>query len=235
MDPVHRAPLAREAEDDLFLTLGSLTLVPRFFVLSLVALILACGGSSSAPSGPTAASVAVQSSDVPKGMVRCDVSGDIQRFIRNEQSPDPSTSKSVAGEWSDAQKSGATAAYATVYTDSKSHCSDFASARTDPGVVPYRLVINFTIQFKDSKSAASTYTSGSVFGVSAASLSAGKQGVEGTKTGLSPNSIVVDFDANPRIFIALWQNKSFAVLLATLNLDSATGNKIATSENSRIK
>jgi hypothetical protein len=207
----------------------------RVLVLSLIALIAACGGSSSGPSGPTAAGVAVQSSDVPKGMVRCDVSGDIQRFIHNEQSPDPSTSKSVAGEWSDAQKSGATAAFATIYTDSKSHCSDFVSARTDPGVVPYRLVINFTIQFKDTKSAASTYTSGSVFGVSVASLSAGKQAVEGTKTGLGPNSVVVDFDANPTIFIALWQDRSFAVLLIALNLDSATGKKIAISEDSRIK
>src|SRR5579864_5226000 len=143
---------------------ASLTPMPRFIPIFLVALVAACGGASKAPSGPTASTVAVQQADVPTDMVRCDLSGDIQSFIQKEQVPDPSTSKSAANEWSQAQTNGATAAYAAIYTDSKSHCTDFANGRSDPAAVPYRLVIAFVLQFKDTKSAANTYSNDSIFG-----------------------------------------------------------------------
>lgn len=212
--------------------------MPRFLLAALVLLIAACGAApTSVPSGPSASSVSVQSTDVPKGMVRCDISGDIASFIQKEQSPDPSTSKSAADEWTRAQKNGATAAYATVYTDSASHCSEFANARTDPAAVPYKLVVNFVIQFKDSKSAASTYQNDSVFGVSASSLrSSGTQSIEGSKTELGANSVVVSQSiSNQTFYIALWQNKAFDVFLAVLNVDPASSKKISSSENSRIK
>ena len=202
----------------------------------LVALVAACGGGSNASTGPTASTVAVQSSDVPKGMVRCDLSGDIQSFITKEQGPDPSTSKSAANEWSQAQKDGATAAHVAIYADTSSHCTDFASGRNDPAAVPYRLVIDFVLQFKDTKSAAGTYTNGSIFGVTASSLSAsGSSSIQGTKTGLTENSVVVSQSlSNQTFYIAVWQNKTFDVFLAVLNLDPTAAQKIATSENGRI-
>ena len=211
--------------------------MPRLVLVFLVALVAACGGSSPAPSGPTASSIAVQSADVPKGMVRCSISGDIQTFIGREQSPDPSTAKSAQDEWTRAQKNGATGAYATIYTDSSSHCSDFANARTDPAAVPYKLVVNFVLQFKDSKSAANTYQNDSIFGVSASSLrSSGTQSIEGNKTGLGANSVVVSQSiSNQTFYIALWQNKTFDVFLAVLNVDPAGSARIATSENGRIR
>jgi hypothetical protein len=216
---------------------GSLTRMRRFIPILAVAVVAACGGTSNAPTGPTAATVAVQQSFVPKGMVKCDISGAIQNFIQKEQGPDPSTSKSAANEWSQAQKNGATAAYAAIYTDSKSHCNDFASGRSDPAAVPYPLVINFVLQFKDGKSAANTYTNDSIFGVTASSLSAsGSSSIQGTKTGLTANSVVVSQTlSNQTFYIALWQNKNFDVFLAVLNLDPATAKKIAGSENSQIK
>ena len=216
---------------------GSLTWMRRFIPILALALAAACGGASNGPSGPTASTVAVQPSDVPKDMVRCDLSGDIQNFIQKEQVPDPSTSKSAANEWSHAQKSGATAAYAAIYTDSKSHCTDFASGRNDPAAVPYRLVIDFVLQFKDVKSAANTYTNDSIFGVTASSLSAsGSSSIQGTRTGLAANSVVVSQSlSNQTFYIALWQNQTFDVFLAVLNFDPTAAKKIATSENSRIK
>jgi hypothetical protein len=33
----------------------------------------------------------------------------------------------------------------------------------------------------------------------------------------------------------VWQNKTFMVILAVLNLDGAAAKKVSTSENSRIK
>jgi hypothetical protein len=217
---------------------GSLTRMRRFIPILVVVVATACGGTSNAPSGPTAATVAVQQSDVPKGMVRCDLSGDIQSFITKEQGPDPSTSKSAANQWSQAQKNGATAAYAAIYTDSKTHCTDFGSGRSDPAAVPYKLVIDFVLQFKDEKSAANTYTNDSIFGVTASSLSASgpSSTLQGAKTDLSANSVVVSQSlSNQTFYIALWQNKTFDVFLAVLNLDPTTSKKIATSENSRIK
>jgi len=216
---------------------GSLTRMRRFIPILVLAGVVACGGSANAPAGPTAATVAVQPSDVPKAMVRCDLSGDIEHFIEREQAPDPSTSKSAANQWSQAQKNGATAAYAAIYTDSKSHCTDFASGRNDPAAVPYRLVIDFVLQFKDAKSAANTYANDSIFGVTASSLSAsGSSSIQGTKSGLTANSVVVSQSlSNQTFYIALWQNKTFDVFLAVLNFDAAAAKKIAQSENGRIK
>jgi hypothetical protein len=214
---------------------GSLTRLRRFIPILVVALINACGGTSNLPTGPTAATVAVQPSDIPKDMVRCDISGDIQSFIQKEQAPAPSTSKSAANEWSRAQKNGAIAAYAAVYTDSKSHCTDFAGGRNDPAAAPYRLVVDFVLQFKDARSAANTYTNDSIFGVTASSLS-GPSSIQGAKTGLTGNSVVVSQSlSNQTFYIALWQNMTFDVFLAVLNLDPTAAKKISTSENSRIK
>lgn len=207
----------------------------RFILIFVLALISACGGTSNPPTGPTAATVAVQPSDIPKDMVRCDLSGDIQSFIQKEQGPDPSTSKSAANQWSHAQKNGATAAYAAIYTDTKSHCTDFASGRNDPAAVPYRLVIDFVLQFRDAKSAANTYTNDSIFGVTASSLS-GPSSIQGAKTGLTANAVVVNQSlSNQTFYIALWQNKTFDVFLAVVNLDPTAAKKISMSENSRIK
>ena len=59
--------------------------------------------------------------------------------------------------------------------------------------------------------------------------------VEGTKTGLGPNSIVLSLPiANQSFYIAVWQNKAFMVILGIINLDPATGQKVADSANKRI-
>jgi hypothetical protein len=170
-------------------------------------------------------------------MVKCDLTGDIAGFIQKEQGPDPATAKSASDEWAQAQKNGATAAYAAVYTDSAAHCAAIKSSTSDIAAANYKLVVNFVIQFKTEKDAANAYTNGSIFGASASNLrSGGTQAIEGTKTGLTANSIVVSESiANQTFYIALWQNKTFDVFLAALNLDPNASKKIATSQNSRIK
>jgi hypothetical protein len=199
--------------------------------------IAACGGSSSGPQGPTVSGVSVQSRDVPPGMVRCDLTGDINNFISKEQSPDPQTAKSMGSYWAEAKKAGATAAYAAVYTDSDAHCTSIKSSTSDPAAASYKVVINFVTQFKDEKSAASAYTNESLFGFSSSSLRAGGgQPIEGTKTGLTANSLqLTQTVSNQSFYIALWQSKTFVVILVVLNVDATASKKIATSENGRIK
>src|SRR2546427_5102811 len=164
----------------------------RAFIVVLIAslAIASCGGSSSVSQGPTPSSVAVQKGDLPAGMVKCDLTGDIDSFLSLEKTADPSTYQSTKTEWDDAKSKGASAAYTAFYTDSADHCAAIKTKGADIGSATYRLVVNFVIQFKDDSSAAKGYTSGKLFNVSAAELrSSGQAAVEGTQAGPSTNSI----------------------------------------------
>jgi len=197
--------------------------------------VVACAGPSNAGQGTTVSFVAVQPTDLPGGMVRCNLSGNIEDFIKAEQSPDPNTSKSVAGYWQDAQTSGAKAAYTAIYSDSQTRCAAIKDPSTDVGTATYKLVVNFVVQFKDEKTAADAYTNKSIFGFSPAQLRSAPT-IEGSKTGLTANSIVLNQSiASQSFYIAEWQNKAFMVILAVLNIDPEASKKVSTAENSRIK
>lgn len=174
--------------------------------------------------------------DVPSGMVRCDLSGDIDSFLNKEKTADPSTYQSTKSEWDHAKSKGATSAYATFYTDSTAHCASMTTTGSDLGAATYKLVVNFVVEFKDEATAAKGYTSEGVFNFSAADLKAsGQPVVEGDKTGLASNSITLtQAIGNQSFYIAVWQKKAFMVILAVLNVDGGASKKIATSENGRI-
>lgn len=201
--------------------------------------LLACGGgSASQPQGPTASSVSAQPSDVPGGLMRCDLSGDVNNFIAREASPDPSTSQSTKSSWDDARKNGATDAYVALYADSNAHCADLKSSQTTVGSATYKLIVNFVVQYKDEKSASDAFTGNQkLFDFSPSGLrGSGMATAEGTKTGLTANSIVLDQAlATQHFYIAVWQNKAFLVILAILNVDSTASQKVALAENGRIK
>jgi hypothetical protein len=193
------------------------------------------GGNSNAQSGPTVATVSVQNSDLPSGMVKCAISGAIEDFIKAEQSPDPNTSKSIESYWTDAKSNGAKAAYAAIFTDSEDRCAAIKNPSTDVGTATYKLVVNFVVQFKDEKTATDAYNNKSVFGFSRSQLRSAPT-IEGTKTGLTANSIVLSQSiANQSFYIAEWQNKAFMVILAVLNIDPESSKKVSTAENGRIK
>jgi len=182
--------------------------------------------------------VAVQKGDLPAGMVKCDLTGDIANFIKSEQTPDPNTAQSMTKEWDAAKSKGAKGGYAAIYTDSAAHCAAIKSNSADIGAATYKLVVNFVIQFRDEKSAAAGYNNESILGFSASQLKAGGGAAvqEGTKTGLTANSItLIEPIGNQFFYIAVWQNKSFMVILAAVNLDSGAAKNVASSENSRIK
>jgi len=170
-------------------------------------------------------------------MIRCDLSGDIASFLDKEKSADPATYSTAKSDWDSARTNGATGAYAALYTDSKTHCGQLSSSAADPGGASYRLVINFVIQFKDQASATSGYTDGSFFNFSVSDVKAGGVPVtQGTATGLTDNSIVRSAPlAGQTVFLALWQNQTFLVILAILNVDPAASLKAAVAENARIK
>src|SRR5207302_7790670 len=143
----------------------------------------ACGGSSPLVQGPSASTVAVQQSDLPSGMVRCDLTGDIDSFLNKEKSADPATYQSTKTEWGDAKSKGATSAYTAFYTDTADHCAAIKAKGSDIGSATYKPVVNFVIQFKDETSAGKGYPSEKAFNVSASQLrSSGQPVAEGTNT-----------------------------------------------------
>lgn len=211
---------------------------PALAGIAVLLVVSACGGTApGAVKGPTAASVAVQPGDLPSSMHKCDLSGDIDSFLSKSKTKDPNTYTSTKAEWEAAQKDGATAAYTAFYADSTAHCTSIESNSSDISSATYKLVVNFVIQFKDEASAVKGYTTNSIFGFSASSLKSGGAAVqEGTATGLGVNSIILNISvSNQSFYVAVWQNKTFMVILAVLNVDATTGKKVAVAENGRIK
>jgi hypothetical protein len=213
--------------------------MPRFVVALLMsAVALSACGPSSPPTGPTAGSIAAQSGDLPGGMVKCDLTGEITSFIDKEQTPDPEAAKAVAADWRDAKKNGAVAAYAALYTDSAAHCAALKGSTADLGAATYKLVVNFVVQYKDEQSAENAFKGDQpIFSFSPSELRSGGGGVvEGTKTGLTANSIALTQPAGNQLFyVAVWQNKTFVVILAILNMDANAAKGVALKENGRIK
>ncbi len=209
--------------------------------LTAIAVLLvagACGpiGGGSGTPAATASNVAVKLSDMPSGMHRCDLSGDINSYLKKIQTSDPTTYASTKSHWESAQKGGATAADVEFYTDSTAHCTGLESNGSQIGSATYKLAVNFVFQFKDEASAATGYNSDSIFGFSVNQL---KQSqipvVEGAATGLGKNSIVLTLEVPPQTFyVGVWQNKQFMSILGVFNIDAATDKKIALAENGRI-
>ena len=207
-----------------------------WIAIASLLLVAACSSPNAAGVGP--ADVAVQSSDLPKSMVKCDASGDIDSFLNAVKAKDPTTYQSTKSEWDAAKTHGATSAVVVFYSDKTADCASIQDAgNSNLGSATYPLVINFVIQFKDEASAAKGYTTESIFGFSESSIAAGGAGViKGTDTGLTANSIALTIAIGTQSFyVAVWQNKSFMVILGVLNIDLAASKKIATNENSRIK
>jgi hypothetical protein len=169
-------------------------------------------------------------------MQRCDLSGDINTYLKKIQTKDPSTYSTIKSQWEAAQKDGATAADVEFYTDSTAHCASLESSGSQVGTATYKLAVNFVFQFKDQASAEKGYKSDSIFGFSATSLKSSQVPVtEGTATGLGPNSIVLTIAiSNQTFYVAVWQNKQFMVILGVLNIDAATDKNVALAENKRI-
>lgn len=199
--------------------------------------VISCGGASGASQGPTASSVAVQSTDLPSGMVKCDLSGDIDSFLAKEKNQDPSTYTSTNTDWTALKSGGATAASTAFYADSAAHCTAIKNSGYDIGAASYKLAVNFVTKFKDEQSATNAYANDSIFGFKTTQLRTGGLGlVEGTATGLTANSLVISAPiSNQYFYIAMWQNKTFVVILAILNVDATASKKVATQENGRIK
>ena len=206
----------------------------RFAAVLAVVVLTACGASTS--TGP--ADVAVQTKDVPNTLTRCPGSGDIDGFLSSIKTSDPTTYDQTNTEWNDAKSHGATSAQVVFYADSKDHCANIQnSGNNDLGSATYPVVINFVIKFKDEATAKDGYTNQSIFGFSESSLSSGGGAgvVKGKDTGLTDNSVALTVAIGSQSFyVAVWQNKSYMVILGVLNIGLDSSKKLASTLNVRI-
>jgi hypothetical protein len=169
-------------------------------------------------------------------MHKCDLSGDIDTFLNKVKTTSPATYTSTKAEWDAAKKQGATAAEIVFFADSTANCKAVGSSTSQISSATYKLVVNFVLQFKDEASAAKGYTTAGILGFNEAQLAAaGSAATVGTKTGLGANSVVLSVSISTQAFyIAVWQHKAFLVILAILNIDNNTSQKVAVAENGRI-
>ncbi len=202
--------------------------------LAIVAMVFACGPSQASTTAASAASVAVQTGDVPNKLMKCSQSGSIDGYLSSIKTANPDAYKSLTQEWATALKNGATNAQVAFYTDSKAHCDDLAkTGGTSVGTATYPLIVNYVLQFKDEATAAKGYTTGTIMGIDITSLKS--SAITGKATGLGGNSLVIAASLfGQSIYIAVWQNKAFMVILGVLNVDQTSSQKIATNENSHI-
>jgi hypothetical protein len=209
----------------------------KAITLLLAVLMAAACASPAGTTPPTASSVAVQPGDLPNTMHRCSISGGINTYLDGLKTSDPATYTATKAEWADAQSRGATATQVAFYTNSQANCANVASTVSNLSAAAYPLVVNFSVQFKDEATAAGGYSNGKIFGIDRTILKANSAPVvEGTKTGLGPNSILLSTAIlNQAFYIAVWQNKAFMVILGVINLDAATAQKVADAENKRIR
>jgi hypothetical protein len=178
----------------------------------------------------------MQASDLPSGMQKCTVSGDIDSYLNSIKTKDPSAYTTTKAEWDAAKKNGATAGAVVFFADTATNCKALESNTSGVSGATYKLAVNFVLQFKDAASAAKGYTTESIMGFSQAALStAGTAAVIGTKTGLGANSVTLTVHVSTQSFyIAVWQNKAFMSILAILNIDPVVCQKAALAENGRI-
>ena len=209
----------------------------RWIALAAFMVVAACNQPGAAVTGP--ADVAVQQGDLPKSVQKCSASGDIDSFLKTVKAKDPTTYTSTKAEWDKAKSNGASSAEVVFFTDSKAHCDSITNSQnSDLAAAAYPIVINFVIKFKDQASAEKGYTTESIFGFSESTItSTAAAGVtKGTATGLGTNSVTLLIAiANQSFFVAVWQNKTFMVILAVINVDTTQSKKVASNENSRIK
>ena len=161
------------------------------FALVAAALVAACGNLPGSTQAATAASVAIQSGDIPKGMVKCAGSGDVDSYLKSIQSSDPSNYQTSSDQWTQAKKDGAVKGQVVLAAESTAACTDIEKGNS--GTSSAKELGSFVIQFDNATDAAKAYTGDTpILGIKPSELKLnGESGVvEGTKTGLGSNSIV---------------------------------------------
>jgi Tfp pilus assembly protein PilW len=194
----------------------------------LLVLAAAACGTPAPPPPATVHTVALRASDLPKGMVACGSSGDIDTFLKAAP-PNNQYASQVESDWNAFKANGAQEGDVHVFATSKDDCAKLFTTSTSN---PMPVVIAMVVQFKTAKAASATYAQADVQQSQISSLPGAEQG---TATGLGKNSLTFgDTEGSQSLFYSYWQTARFLVLLLAVDIGTTPALKAAQHVNSRI-
>ena len=196
--------------------------------LALVVIGIAACGTATPPPPATVQSVALKGSDLPRGMVLCGLSGDIDSFLKGAPSNNQYASQ-LKSDWSTLKAQGAQSGYVRVFAQSQADCHNAFTSSTS-NLMP--LVASMDVEFKNAAAAAKAFAQADVQQSQIASLPGAQQGAG---TGLGKNSLTFgDNEGSQSIFFAYWQNGRFLALMLATNIGTKPALQAAQHVNSRI-
>ncbi|HEX6487959.1 MAG TPA: hypothetical protein VF137_03655 [Candidatus Dormibacteraeota bacterium] len=198
----------------------------RSAALLLAAVSMACGGT--APQQPaTIQQVSLKAADLPRGMVVCGLSGDVDRFLSQAPSNNQYATE-IQQNWEAIKTMGVQHGVVEVYAKSKADCGNLFTSSTAQAL-PAALCM--TIEFKNGSQATKAY--GNVSEGASGLIAMGAQ--QGTATGLGKNSLAfADQFSGQSIYFALWQNARFINVLLGEDLGVPASQRAAKNVNSRV-
>jgi hypothetical protein len=176
--------------------------------------------------------VVLQAQDVPD-VQKCPQS---DRWAGLMLSGQPEMLPTGFATWADLQAAGATEGWLSLYADFASECPLLLGNAPPKG----RLVYTAAIKFKDSSSAADSFTSDlHQFPVAAdfaeRFAAAGGKVTTGATTGFGRNSAVATISVRGvPTYVAFWQYKSFDAVIYADNLSTSEANSAVTRMKARI-
>jgi hypothetical protein len=187
----------------------------------------ACG-TPPPPAAATVQSVALQTSDLPKGMVLCGLSGDVDTFLKGAPANNQYASQ-LQSDWNALKAQGAQQGYVRVFARSQADCKSAFTSSTSTSVP---LVANMVVRFKTPATAAKAYTQADVGAAPIAQLPGAQQG---GGTGLGKNSLSFgDNEGSQSIYFAYWQHARFLALLLAVDVGVNQSRQAAIHVDSRI-
>jgi hypothetical protein len=181
----------------------------------------------------TAQYAAAQSSDLPKGMSRCEYSAPIDDYIANIVKMG-AKSDAVTGTWKQLQDAGAVEGYVAVYAEAPDACRSWVvNNAPDSRPTASRIVSTFVVRFRDAPAAEAAFRA-DIFKQSQLKNAQGLRVLIGQATGLGPYAAVgADESSVPTAHQAVWQKVSFIVLFNGRNLTRAEFEAATSAENRR--
>ena len=205
----------------------------------MLALLLVCSCAPRSVAEPhgtpalaTAKGVVLQAHDVP-ALQKCPQS---DRWADLMLTGEPEMLPTGFATWSDLQVAGATEGWLSLYADVVSECPLLLGSAAPKG----RLIYAVAIKFKNSSTAAASFTSDSVTFPVAADFfdrfsAAGGKLSKGAGTGFGDNSAVATISARGvPTYVALWQNKDFEAIVWGDNVSASEATSAVNRMNGRI-
>ena len=176
----------------------------------------------------TPQNVALQAADLPNGMTRCGMSGDIDRFL-TQAPPGNQYAANMAELWLGVRKLGAQGGYVQVFAGSNDQCvTPFTSA----SLTGVRWIANMVVEFKTDKAAGKAYRDASAGAQQIASQPGSEQG---SGTGLGNDSLTFgNSEGDLSEFFAYWHHGKFLVQLLAVGLGEQRSHQAARKVDGRI-